>query len=343
MRIHFIGNQALSRIYNIPSNKWNFTSKPENPIKYEVQLELVKTPFDIAIAQPVGRGITAGAFEYFDEELDEYLTERWPMQLIAKGWFDSDHDWLYDNMALRFARKLMWVDIEADMPIAPDQRQAILGYRREFYHRQRTDIMNRRRPSPENIFVPTEVNEPYGPGLVTLQNFINDVLPNELVWSEIIKFPGRTVFEKDKDVLVKAINAQRRHFNSHSELRDCRRYLSNSDRKAAVRSAASAVDASLLQCIEVNSLKMPPAKTFKGLDTKITKALELACLPPFMQLAPEHARNIRYLYRARNKMHEGDCYYATDDGTTVQVVSIDQVRPLVESAQAFVLWMDTQL
>jgi len=345
LKIKFSGVQAFSRIYNVDSQESYIQSVAENPIKYKVKYEFLIEPFSIQIAGLTGRNVSIGAFEYFDDELDIYLSERWPAQRKVSGWVEKTEDFETNDDLLNFARKLLWFNDNSDIAMPSDQLNAKLGYRREFHHHQHHDIFKLKRPSPTNNYFQTETNEPYGPGMVMIEDIRDSGLNNELVWSEILKFPNRTTFEKDKKRIKKNIEAHYRHYNSHIVLRDCEQHIKNGSYRAAIWAAAAAVDASLLRCIEVNGLKnkMLSPKYFGGFDERIAKVLELAGLPGFTLLEPEHAKNIRYLYRARNKQHEADCYYSTDEKKIVKIYNVEQVRPLANSAKAFVLWIDTIL
>lgn len=345
MKINFSGVQAFSRNYSVDNQVDYIQSTLENPIKYQVKYELLTEPFSIQIAGLIGRNVSIGAFEYFDGELDKYLSERWPAQRKISGWVERSEDFEDNDALLNFARKLLWFNDVPGILMPADQLSATLGYRREFHHHQHHDISNLKRPSPTNFYYQTDLNEPYGPGVVMIENVRDSNLNNELVWSEILKFPNRTTFEKDKKRIHKNIEAHYRHYNSHIVLQDCEQHIKNGSHRAAIWAAAAAVDASLLRCIEMYGLKnkMPLPKSFGGFDEKISKALELAGLPDFTSLEPEHAKNIRHLYRARNKQHEADCYYSTDEEKIVKIYNVEQVRPLANSAKAFVLWIDTIL
>jgi hypothetical protein len=338
MNISFICQQAVSRKFTLPETVWNLKATPENPLNWTINFEVVEQPFSASIAGLKGRNITVGAFEHVDDEEDMYSADRWPQYIKATGSAEVEQNWLQDGQALRLVRQLLWLP-ESRFLLA-DQRSSVLGYRREFYHCPIFDIIGNRRPSPCNDYMPTEIGEPLGPGYATLTNINDEQIKNELVWSELLKFRSRTTFEQDKQKLLSLIDARVRRFNSHNEIRDAQKYVKQADRKAAVRAAASAVEACIKHCTEANFIKFPKNPTLR-FDQKIGAALTLANLPDFTSLEPIDARNILYLYRARNSMHEGDCYYNDLTNKRIDIVRIDQVIPLVESARKFIFWMDT--
>lgn len=348
MLLKFSGQQALSRKYVNGEGKWRVNSKPENPLNFNFELRLELAPFDVQIAGLRGQRPSVGAFEYFDEENDKYLADRWPAKLTVHGTIDVPEEWLEDGRALNVARALLWFnDLAGAAPILTDQRAQVLGYRREFRHIPSPDILGRDRPFPANGYTETDAGEPLGPGFVTFDDPSYPLGVNsQYVWSEILKYPDRTIFDDDKVTLTQKIEARVRHFNSHSELRDSKRYVESTDAKpsvikAAVMAAASATEACLKHCIEANHLTMPKGYASLPFDEKIEMVLVLAGHPSFKQLEPEHARNLLYLYRARNARHEGDCYYRDNGGYKVSVKTIEQVRHLVDSTHTFIFWMDT--
>ena len=56
---------------------------------------------------------------------------------------------------------------------------------------------------------------------------------------------------------------------------------------------------------------------------------------------PDSLELILYAYRARNSSHEGDCYYKDRAGNTIQIKRVEQVEPLVDAVNRFVLWIDS--
>lgn len=63
--------------------------------------------------------------------------------------------------------------------------------------------------------------------------------------------------------------------------------------------------------------------------------------PSFKNLNPDACEKLLYLYRARNSMHEGDCYYNDLAGKSVHITNSDQVGDLVSAAEEFTLWVDS--
>jgi hypothetical protein len=300
----------------------------------------------MAFAQLVPQRPSIGAHQFVDHEVDSYFSQRWPTCLGAKGTVhlrDGQTD-LPGNVrreTLYFLRRFLW-ELPGGIPspeIPSDQRATTLGYRREFVHSQTFDILGSRRPSSIATFAASELGEPIGPGVATILEAWTPELVNELVWSPVLHFQNRSTIEHDKSAIQAALEALRRHYNSYSELRDARRHLERSELKAAVRSAASAVDACLLHIRQASGVLKPP----NGLpyDQKIEHVLRSVGRPSYQTLEHAHSKQLLYLYRARNSMHEGDCFYMQDDGTRIQVREAAQVLQFVESAEAFILWADS--
>lgn len=318
--------------------------RPELPLL--LTFEHVKKPFEMAFAQFKPQPPSVGAHQFVDHEVDSYFSQRWPTCLGAKGTVHLP-DWQTDlpenvrRETLYFLRRLLW-----ELPggisgpeIPSDQRATTLGYRREFAHSRAFDILGSRRPSSIATFAASELGEPVGPGVATILEAWTPEVVNELIWSPILPFPNRSNVEHDESAIQAALAALKWHYNSYSEFRDARRHLEHSELKAAVRSAASAVDACLLHIRQASGVAEPP--NFLPYDQKIEHVLKSAGRPSCQALEHVHSKQLLYLYRTRNSMHEGDCFYMQDDGTRIQVREAAQVLQFVESAEAFILWADS--
>ena len=319
---------------------WPIVSAKDNPKKWEVTYEIRLGHFPIVDAQLAGRNPAIGAVEYFDKELDEFLKERWPSYLIMEGWVSGEHEWNTNLEKLHVVQNILWIS-QSKFPV--DQRTTEVGYRREFITKENRDALNQRRPNSFESFRGTETGEPIGPGLAYLVDGADQSLPDELVWSDVLRFPGRTNYSQDRTKVQAAIERRLHQFNSHSELRDSYRHLANSDHKAAVRSAASAVETAVRFCKEEKGVQLSKLENKKSFDEKIEVILHYALLPSFKGLEPQHTQAIRYLYRARNSMHWGECSYKDDDGKLNTIRHSDQVAGWVNSARTFVLWLDSML
>jgi hypothetical protein len=313
-------------------------------IRFEMSLQIVPKPFEMTFAQLKAEPPSIGASQYVDTYIDRLLTRRWPSCIAAHGIVEVPDQSLDDKTRehiLTYPRTLLW-DFpysEIQVAIPKDQRALFKGYRREFFNQQIFDISGKRRPSTQATYVPTDQNEPTGPGVVTFREW--DVLAsiNEFVWSPILSFRNRTTFDNDKPAIQRALKAFKKHYNGYSEFFDAERYVEAGDIKAAVRSAASSVDAILRYYIDFWDLSFPPGNlTF---DEKIDNVLQRATRPTYSAVNPTGAENLRFLYRCRNSMHEGDCYYKNNNGTRVDVRRIDQVTVWVETVTEFIIWIDS--
>ena len=175
-------------------------------------------------------------------------------------------------------------------------------------------------------------------GTASLPDYNNADAVNELVWSSILLVPNQSTFAADKKAIQNAIQSLQRHYNSHTELIDARRHLDQSEVKAAVRAAASAVEACLLHLCQRLGVQKPKEK--KPFNQTVESVLRLTGRPSYSAVEPQHLKQLLYLYRARNSMHEGDCYFKADDGKVIFIRDVVQAKPLVDSAEAFVLWAD---
>jgi hypothetical protein len=321
------------------------SSVQQPTVLFELTLTIKEKPFEMAFAQLLPGQPCTGPFEYVDPDVDAYFAERWPVCLCANGTIHlpPDKTEFPDDLrehALYYARQLLW-ELRGHIPnpmIPPDQRAVVTGYRREFTQHQVFDIRGARRQSPFKKFVSSEIGEPIGPGVVTIHDSTYERI-NELVWSPILSFPNRSTFAADKEKVNLLVNALPRHYNSFSEIRDARRHLANSEIKAAVRSAASAVEAYILHLQK--AYKLPSPGDELPFDQKIEHTLAAAGRPSYAAIEASRSKLILYLYRARSSMHVGACEYKKEDGTTIKVAESHQAEPLVEAANAFIIWADS--
>jgi hypothetical protein len=214
----------------------------------------------------------------------------------------------------------------------------VRGYRREYFDSQIFDIAGNRRPNSCESYVPTEVGEPVGPGVASLPSIEAFDSINELVWTPILAFPNRRSLPDDLAAIRKAIMALRKHYNSYNELRDANRHIANREVKAAIRSGASAVDAIVRYYCDL--WEVPPLPQKLPFDEKIERVLQMAGRPSYRSVAPERLDSLLFLYRCRNSMHEGDCYFDDRGGIRTRVRNIDQVRPFIDALEDFVVWID---
>ncbi|HUE74804.1 MAG TPA: hypothetical protein VMP01_28305 [Pirellulaceae bacterium] len=314
------------------------TSPRQRPeVVYEFEVVFESKPFETNFAQFVATRPDIGAHQFIDQDVDFYLTRRWPYCLSMRGTVNTFGD--MGNL-LPFARKLLWTpkDPVHSSLLAADQLATTLGYRREFIYRRTFDIDGNRVPSMARTYASTEVGEPVGPGVVTLPDVNGTENENEFVWSQILPFPNRTTIAQDRGRIAEIGSALKRHYNGYNELKDARRHVNNGEIKAGVRSAASAVDAVLRFYCSLWGTGAPPAHL--PFDEKIEHVLRTAGRPSYRAVRPRALDSLLYLYRCRNSMHEGDCYYSDNAETRIQVQTAAQLSLFVEDTEEFVLWID---
>lgn len=251
-------------------------------IRFEMSLQVVPKPFEITFAQLKAEPPSIGASQSVDTDIDRFLARRWPLCIAAHGMVEVTNQPLDDKIRehiLTYPRTLLWnfPDSEIQAAIPKDQRALFKGYRREFFNQQIFDISDRRRPSTQATYAPTDQNEPTGPGVVTFREWNALTSINEFVWSPILSLRNRTTFNNDKPAIQRALKALRKNYNSYSEFFDTERYVEAGDVKASVRSAASSVDAILRYYIDFWDLSFPTGHlTF---DEKIDNVLQRANRP----------------------------------------------------------------
>jgi len=347
MKHQFEAFQFLSRKTIKEAELGIIRSSPKQrpDIQFEMRLRVEPKSFEVTFAQLKTQPPSIGAFQYIDPDIDRFLTRRWPMCIAAHGEVEVPEQLLdtkLRKLILTYPRVLLWNSpaSEIQTAIPKDQRAFLPGYRREFFAQQLFDISGQRRPSSQAIYASTEPGEPTGPGVVTFQQWDAICYINEFAWSPILPFRNRTTFENDKAAIQRSLKALRKHYNSDSEFTDAERYAREGvDVKAAVRSVASSADAILQYYRETWGLSLPPRNL--PFDKKIDNVLQRANRPVYSSVNPTGADNLRYLYRCRNSMHEGDCYYKNNQGTRVDVRQINQVKVWIETVGEFIIWIDS--
>lgn len=312
-------------------------SKAENRFKWEVKFEIVPRDKSVAFAELFARSQSIGASQVVDPDLEHYLGQRWPVWLVARGRV-SGSDLRSQNGAFWLARNILWLHRDS---LPQDQIASHAGYRREFVRPEDRDIMGVSRPSQVRCDGPSDVGEPCGPGYVRIDGFHSPAEASELVWSEVLRLPERTTYDRDSVVIQAALEQRNRHFRIYSELRDSRRHLARGELKATVRSAAPAVEGALRHFMAEKKVRFPKTPKRIPFTEKIEEGLRLGGAPSFAQLEPEHARAIGNLYKARNSSHNVDCSYTDENGVLVRIRNTSELAGWVDSAHVFVHWIDT--
>lgn len=324
---------------------------PRPDIAYDLVFLLEDRAFPTTFADIIPRGPSIGALEYIDPHVDAVLGRMWPFCIVLRGSVDIPEKELPELLRMQVldhVRRLLWYpDGRSGARFLPfDQFATTAGYRRQRFCGGLLDLAGNRVPNPERSFVPSEIGDPVGPGVVSFLNkrdMFNTV--NELVWSEIMPLPTRTTLKNDTPRLNRRIRKKDLHYNSVRRLDDARRLIQKDEAACAAWFGASAVDAALDYHRERwNTRKKDLEKTLNKRDpfnVKIEKTLNLAGKPSYRSKDPEGWKALGRLYYSRNTSHEADCYYMEDDGSRKEVKSVDQVQPWLDAAEDFILWVES--
>jgi hypothetical protein len=223
-----------------------------------------------------------------------------------------------------------------------DQLLAQDGYRYGYWT-PGLDFVRNPIPAPGK-FHNADRSEPIGPGHTSLFGVGFGENPQihslALVWSQALSFPNRTNAQADDAAIRKRGQELKRHYNSRDELTRAENDLRQHDVKGCIRSAASAVDAALrFYCAEWN-VPFPTAPI--PFDQKIERILQQAGRPLYGSVDPTGLRDLLHLYRARNAIHEGDCFYKDDQLDTDVYCDLSHASRFLTVAQAFTYWIDSQ-
>lgn len=307
-------------------------------LNFSVALHSENSPTDLTFAQPWPQPPSIGAHEF----VDPYGDMRWPSRVLLSAAIDDTE---LKNLTIGFAhlvlgvlRDVLWASFQSitSLRTAPDQLITTPGYRRAFYT---STIDINRNPVPSSKWHLTEAaaTEPLGPGFVRLDTIADDGNYHALVWSQAVSFPGGKVSANGQSEIEKRIQEVKLHWNSYNEIRDAERFAQQGNVKAAVRFAAPALEAAVKFYSALWGVPMPQSGTFAE---KIEKVLQDAGRPSYGNLAPESLKSLLCLYRARNSMHEADCYYVDPDSGDRVVVDTGGARSLIAEARDFLLWLD---
>ena len=180
-------------------------------------------------------------------------------------------------------------------------------------------------------------------GIVFRYELGNRTTPRTVLFLRLesgVSLPNRTNPDDDEIRIQDRVQKIRTYWNSHYELNDAMRYLSQGDIKATVRSAAASVNAALIfYSCEWN---VPFPHNNQQFNQKIETFLSNANRASYKAMNRKGSLNLLRLYQARNAQHEGDVYYK--DHVTKKNIRIDQVtaRKFLEEAMDFLLWLDAQ-
>lgn len=323
------------------------TSSPrqEPDITFHIAFEYAQAPFGISFLddEPDKRPKwSMGADQYVDRDRDDAMLNMWPGCLIGTGYVTSatslSNDDEVSKKCLRFMRQILRrCSRNGDFSDIADQMATVDGYRRAYFQSQILDINGKRRPSHSRTYARTEITDFIGPGLAT----INDVgypRVNELAWCRIVPFNEATRVEFDLAEIHRREDKIRLHSNSHKDLSKAKEFLDQGNFETCIRTAAAATEARIKYWCAVWSVTYPTGSM--SFDDRIEHSLAGARKPSYRMADPTSSENLLYLYRARNAMHEGDCFYRNRSGLQVDIVRQEQAEPLLAAAVAFAVWID---
>jgi len=289
------------------------------------------------VAHPWPRRPDFGARQH----IDPYYDLRWPVYLHLHGNIRLiREDGLSEKELVRCCgeiRNVLFGSFKTMSVLSAlaDPRLSYESYRWRYFTGS-TDLTGNPFPNPKGKYVSNYISAPAGPGFVNIPSIgaVSDLpYPSFVeVWSQGFSVPpGAT--EEDAERRAQEI---KRHWNSYEELGDAER---SSTVKNRVRSSASAVDAALRFYCSEWGISFPTGSV--PFNEKIDRILQNANRPSYSTVVPDEATKLLHLYRARNSMHEGDCYF--NDRTTGDRVIVDQTlaREFFYCAQKFVVWIDS--
>lgn len=325
------------------------TSPKDHPnIIFHVDYEICGKPFEINFSEVIPRRPSIGAYQYIDPEIDLYMQKRWPKTLKASAKITFGNQFEFNNegkiLLLLFLRVVLWHLRNHDKLAKElfDQPSRTPGYRRQYFSSQIFDIAGNRIPNSSRNYVPTNIGDYIGPGIAFFPNQTSFDSIDQFVWSQIIPFPNQTGKEDDIPIVYQKAYEITKHYNSYNELSDARKHLIGNDTKdikACIRSAASAIDAILKYYCNIWQIQFP--KRDLQFDEKIEDVLRKANMPSYKEADPESLLKLLYLYRARNSMHEGDCYYKDNEGNQIEIKTKEQAELFLKAAESFTLWIDS--
>jgi len=277
--------------------------------------------------------------------IDPYAELRWPSYALAT--FDADLDCNKMDAAagcdiLQRLRTVITFELFElpELKAMTDQLLSQDGYRFGYWTLDR-DFVGNPRPAPGH-YCNADKGEPVGPGHASLVGFglNSDIHSLSLVWSQAFTFPNRTNAAADEPAIRKRCQQIKLHYNSKDEFTRAENDLRQHDVKGCIRSSAAAIDAVLrFYCAEWN-VPFPTAPI--PFDRKIEEILRQAGRPPYQGVDPAGLRDLLYLYRALNAIHEGDCYYKDDQLGMDVYCNISHAKRFFGAAQTFAYWIDSQ-
>ena len=321
------------------------TSPKERPdIAFQVECRLVPAPFSTVNLEEDPRRrprMSIGPYQGIDQNLEKWNLQKWPMcvhisaSITCSGSL-RDNDTLVNSL-FHMRTLLDYFKSEELADELRDQLTTVRGYQRTYVASQMYDFEGKRRPSHSVKYTLAEAGSFAGPGMATVD--VSYPQPNELGWGRVIPFAMATAVDTDLQEIQTREQEVRLHSNSNEELVTAAKHLEVDDVKGCIRSAAAAVESRLRYSCKVWGVALPKGQL--QFDQRIDQALASASKPAYRAIDPDGLERVLYLYRARNSMHEGDCFYKDSSGVQREVRRKEQARPLYDAALAFCVWLDS--
>lgn len=298
-------------------------------------------------AQPweTREGPSIGAVQW----VDPYAEIRWPSWALASfnaNVTPTELDTAAECDILERMRTLISFKIFElpELKVMADQLLSHDGYRYGYWT-QCLDFF--RNPIPaQGKYANADKGEPVGPGHVSLFGIEvgkrgGKLHSLALVWSQAFSFPNRTNAQADDEKIRKRAKKIKLHYNAKDELARVQDDLNRRDVKGCIRSAAAAVEAAIKYCCAEWGVNFP-RKEGLSFDEKIELILQMAGRPSYRDVDAPGLRELRHLYRSRNSIHEGDCYYHDDTLGDDVYCDMSHADRFYRTAQAITFWLDSQ-
>ncbi len=325
----------------LPRKGYMFTELPD--LQFDIEYLLIKKPFEINFTYEVSRPC-AGALEYINPKMSEFLTKKWPYCIV--GDYSIIMDKKYDNFnfykrCLHLMRNRLWSIKDEIIKMKIDMSKHLIkkqGYRREYMINQMIDMDRNRIPSDSLWMREANIDDFIGPGLTSIHHicqvsrdpeFKNFFENFEFIWGEYFKKPEHRTIVTDEEN-KKNYRTMMFHFNSFDELENAKKDLKAGNIKNCIRNLAASLEPLLKFCCFLWDVKYPTEKGVQ-FDEKIEAILRSAGKPSYREYDDENMQMLLFLYRARSSMHEGNCYYNDQYGNRIEIRTSIQGKAFLDS------------
>jgi hypothetical protein len=286
---------------------------------------------------------SAGAVQF----VDPYAEVRWPSYVRLTGRLVVPNEMFSPVLAADVLQSLRVqiagaISVEK-LKLLPGQCVSTDGYRWGYFTEDR-DFCGNPVPHPFGHYVFANKGEPVGPGYSMIEGFDHRLQPSffhvGLVWSQAFSLSNRTDAITDQVRITRRVKDLKKHWNSYDELQLADRYFEQRDVKGTVRSGASAVEAACR--FYAAEWQVPLGQGHQSFNDKIESLLAGSGRPSYRTVNQPGYEALGILYRARNTIHEGDCYYP--DRALGCDVPVDHrlAGDLLNAAKQFLFWLDSQ-